>query len=310
MKNLPQNSYCRIFKREIFSLWFLNCKMEKMLTNKPENLHPALQPDEAATTKPQSCNLSISEFSQILLETSALLMESGAHCERIHRNIQRLASNSPFLVEMFISFNAISVSLSDKSNPQIVHTATKAIKHHGIHFGIVTNTSVLTWKLHDEEISFEELQTQLNALKDTPRHPVWVVRFFIGIACACLCVLVGGNWIDSACTFTASIVGLIVKQEMAKKKFNLMVVFMAASLTTTLIAGMNVLYGLGSFPESSVATAVLFLIPGVPLINGIIDLLKGYMSIGIARGTFAGFLLLCIAVGMFVGISLIGLKNF
>lgn len=281
-----------------------------MLTNKSENLHPILQPDEAAITKPQPCNLSISEFSQILLETSALLMESGAHCERIHRNIQRLASKSPFWVEMFISFNAISVSLSDKNNSQIVHTATKAVKHHGVHFGIVTNTSVLTWKLHDEEISFEELQTQLKAVKQTPRYPVWIVRLFIGIACACLCVLVGGNWIDSACTFAASIVGLTVKQEMVKREFNLMVVFMTASLVATLIAGMDVLYGLGRFPESSVATTVLFLIPGVPLINSIIDLLKGYMSIGIARGTFAGLILLCIAVGMFVGISLIGLKNF
>lgn len=156
-----------------------------MLTNKSENLYPALQPDEAATTKPQHCNLSISEFSQTLLATSILLMESGAHCERIHRNIQRLASNSPFFVEMFISFNAISVSLSDKSDPKIVHTATKAVRHHGIHFGIVTNTSVLTWKLHDQEISFEELQTQLKALKHTKRHPVWLVRLFIGIACIC-----------------------------------------------------------------------------------------------------------------------------
>jgi uncharacterized membrane protein YjjP (DUF1212 family) len=85
---------------------------------------------------------------------------------------------------------------------------------------------------------------------------------------------------------------------------------MTASLVATLIAGMDVLYGLGRFPESSVATTVLFLIPGVPLINSIIDLLKGYMSIGIARGTFAGLILLCVAVGMFVGISLIGLKNF
>ena len=211
---------------------------------------------------------------------------------------------------MFISFNAISVSLSDKSNAQVVHTATKAIKHHGIHFGVVTNASVLTWKFHDDEISFDELQTQLKALKDTKRHPVWMVRLFIGIACACLCVLVGGNWKDSACTFVASVVGLTVKQEMTKRGFNLMVVFMAASIVTTLIAGLDVLYGLGSFPGSSVATAVLYLIPGVPLINSIIDLLKGYMSIGIARGTFAGFILLCIAVGMFVGISVVGLKNF
>ncbi|OJU49921.1 MAG: hypothetical protein BGN96_10510 [Bacteroidales bacterium 45-6] len=277
---------------------------------KTENLHPTLPRDEAATPKPQACDLSISEFSQILLQASALLMESGAHCERIHRNIQRLASKSPFLVEMFISFNAISVSLSDKSNAQVVHTATKAIKHHGIHFGVVTNASVLTWKFHDDEISFDELQTQLKALKDTKRHPVWMVRLFIGIACACLCVLVGGNWIDSACTFVASVVGLTVKQEMTKRGFNLMVVFMAASIVTTLIAGLDVLYGLGSFPGSSVATAVLYLIPGVPLINSIIDLLKGYMSIGIARGTFAGFILLCIAVGMFVGISVVGLKNF
>jgi uncharacterized membrane protein YjjP (DUF1212 family) len=281
-----------------------------MLTKKvdyPRTDNPCF---EATTSEPPASHLSISEFSSIVLETSNLLMESGAHCERIHRNIQRLAANTPYLVEMFISFNAISLSVTDKRDPQAIQTATKAVKHHGVHFGVVTETSLLTWKLHDGEINFANLQHQLAALKQAPRHPIWLVRFFIGLACASLCFLAGGNWIDSAWAFAASFAGLIVRQEMVKRNFNLMVAITASAFTTTLIAGANVLYSWGTFPESSVATAVLFLIPGVPLINSIIDLLKGYMSIGIARGTFAGFILLSIAVGMFVGISLIGIKNF
>ena len=58
------------------------------------------------------------------------------------------------------------------------------------------------------------------------------------------------------------------------------------------------------------ATAVLYLIPGVPLINSVIDLIEGYLSSAVNRALFAGFILLCIAAGMTLSITLMGIDNF
>lgn len=60
--------------------------------------------------------LSLKEFVDIILEVSTLLLESGAHCERINRNVQRIAQKTNYKVEMLISFTAVSVSVSDMDN--------------------------------------------------------------------------------------------------------------------------------------------------------------------------------------------------
>lgn len=255
-------------------------------------------------------SFSITQFTDVILEVSTLLLESGAHCERINRNVQRIAQNSGFEVEMFLSFTAVSVSVTDKRNPESTITGNRRVKHHGAHFGILTDTSLLTWDYAENKISLQELNILLNRLKNTPKYNTWLVRFFIGIACGCLCLLSGGHWIDASFAMLASIMGLVVRQEMVRKRFNLMIAIVCSAFITTTLSGINVSYDLGTFPESSVATAVLFLIPGVPLINSIIDLLEGYIPTGIARGAFGGFILLCIAVGMFISMTLIGISNF
>lgn len=254
--------------------------------------------------------LTIKQFADVILDVSILLLESGAHCERINRNVQRIAQGSNYEVDLLLTFTAISVSVSDKNNAENSITKNRQIKHHVAHFGILANTSLLTWKVADREMSLNEFKNLLSKLGNIPKYPIWIVRLFIGIACGALCLLAGGNLIDCIFAFGASIIGLIVRQEMVRRRFNLMIAIICSAFITTTISGLDVLYSLGELPETAVATAVLFLIPGVPLINAIIDLLEGYIPIGIARGALGGFILLCIAVGMFLSMTLIGINNF
>jgi len=254
--------------------------------------------------------ISAVRFAELILDVSTMLLESGAHCERVCRNVQRIAKTSPFNVEMLLSFTAISVSVTEREHPENTVTMNKGVKHYGAHFGVLTETSVLTWRCLKDNISLDDLEKSLKNIKILPKYSVWKVRVFIGLACGCLCMLAGGNYLDALFAFGASSVGLMVRQEMVKKHFNLMIAIVCSAFVTTTISGLNILFDIGFSPETSVATAVLFLIPGVPLINCIIDLLEGYIPVGIARGAFGGFILLCIAVGMFLSMSLIGINNF
>jgi uncharacterized membrane protein YjjP (DUF1212 family) len=73
---------------------------------------------------------------------------------------------------------------------------------------------------------------------------------------------------------------------------------------------MDTIFHLGTAPEMTLATSVLYLIPGIPLLNSVIDLLEGYFSASIARSMFAASLITCIAVGMTLSIMLLGINNF
>ena len=50
--------------------------------------------------------------------------------------------------------------------------------------------------------------------------------------------------------------------------------------------------------EITLATSPLFLVPGVPLINGVIDIMEGHVLMGVSRLVNAMLLIVCIAVGL------------
>lgn len=47
-----------------------------------------------------------------------------------------------------------------------------------------------------------------------------------------------------------------------------------------------------------IRNSVLYLVPGVPLINGVIDIVEGYILTGFARLVQASLLIVCIAIGL------------
>ena len=59
--------------------------------------------------------------------------------------------------------------------------------------------------------------------------------------------------------------------------------------------------------EIALATSVLYLVPGVPLINGVIDIVEGYVLTGFARLTEAALLIINIAIGL--SFTLLLVKN-
>ena len=50
--------------------------------------------------------------------------------------------------------------------------------------------------------------------------------------------------------------------------------------------------------RNSTCNSVLYLVPGVPLINGVIDIVEGYILTGFARLVQASLLIVCIAIGL------------
>ncbi|MCD8184898.1 MAG: threonine/serine exporter family protein [Rikenellaceae bacterium] len=252
----------------------------------------------------------IQDYVHVVLAISTLLMESGAHCNRIERNIQRIAERAGYCTDLLMSFTAITVSATDRNDPGRTATGLKRVHHHGIHFGIVTRISHLSWSFYEGSLSFEELQEGVERIRLTPRYNPWAVRAMVGIACGCLCFLNGGNTVDAVFAGSGAFAGLLLRQTMNKAGFNLLMGVLFASLVSTAISSLDAVLGLGLRPEAAVATTVLYLVPGIPLINCVIDLVEGYYPPGIARGVFGSAVLFCIAVGMFVCMTLIGINYY
>ncbi len=99
--------------------------------------------------------------------------------------------------------------------------------------------------------------------------------------------------------------GFYLKQQMQAKKINHYVVFIVSAFVASLCASTALIFDTTS--EIAMATSVLYLVPGVPLINGVIDIVEGYVLTGFARLTEASLLIVSIAIGL--SFTLLMVKN-
>lgn len=258
----------------------------------------------------------LDHIATLAVDVGTFLLACGAHCGRISRNVNRIVNTWGVNIHMHFSYTGILVTACYDEYPEMPVTIYKRSPVHGVNFTAINEISQLSWLVRTEHVSVEDAFELFNQIKNKRAYPKGVLLTAIGLSCACLCVVAGGDWRDAIVAFIASIAGMAVRLEIIRHQYNLMISFVVASFVTSFITGLNVIgvfepvWGASLAPDRALATAVLYLVPGVPLTNCIIDLIEGYIPSAIARGVFGAFILLCIAAGMSLSILLFGIDNF
>jgi len=254
--------------------------------------------------------ISSKRFADLILDIGTFLLASGAHCGRVKSNIKRMADKWGFEVNFQPTFKGLLVSIKNNNNEQDSVTLFKESPPHVVHLRIITEVSRLSWLVYEQDLSIEETERVFAEIKKIPVYNSWIVSVAVGFSCAGLCLFSNGDIYNALVTCVAAFIGSLFRYKIAAMNFNPMISISVAAFITTLITGLGTLNGIGRMPEAAMATAVLYLIPGVPLINAVIDLIEGYLSSSINRALFSGLILLTIAVGMTLCITLLGIDNF
>ena len=241
------------------------------------------------------------ELSEVLLEVGALLMASGANSSRIRITITRIAKAYGFNAELLITHRALMLSVYDDEHDHF-QSSLKRTSPHGANFRMVSGISRMSWRIVDENWNYEQIWTEIDRLRSLAHYPRLVVLSTVALAGASFCRLFGGGLIEMLVAFGATFVGLWVKQEATKRNFNGYLCIFFASFFSCIISGGFVKLNLGTNPEYAFATSVLYLIPGIPLINSLSDLLDGNIMNGIVRGMNGLIIAFAIALGMLCSI--------
>jgi len=259
---------------------------------------------------PEREKIPAQRFADLILDIGTYLLASGAHCGRLNSNLGRLATTWEFEMNMSPTFKGLLITVKDLNDPSNSVTSFRNSPPHNVHLAILTEVSHLSWKVQEEKLSITEVEREFATIKAKPNYKDIYVAIAVGFSCAGLCLFSFGDTMNAVVAFVGAFIGYLVRIVFAKKNFNPMICISIAAFVTTVITGLGRLYGIGEHPEAAMATAVLYLIPGVPLINCVIDLIEGYLSSAINRALFGGFILLCIAAGMTLCITLMGISNF
>ena len=185
------------------------------------------------------------------------------------------------------------------NDQELLFSRLKRTSPHRVNFKIVSGISRMSWKVLEENWTLEQVAVELRRLKKLPNYPQWVELTMVGLAGAAFCHIFGGGIIEMLVAFTATFAGLFIRHWAVKKKFNPYVSVYFAALSASLIAGSAEFFTIGNQPEAAFSTAVLFLVPGVPLINSITDLMDGNIQNGIVRMVNGLIIAFAIAMGIF-----------
>lgn len=243
----------------------------------------------------------ITRLCKILLDTGALLMSSGANTSRIRTTIMRIASVYGYNAELLVTHRALMLTLFD-DDKDYFFSRLKRTSPHGANFRIVSGISRMSWSIVNEVWDFQQIENELDRLRSLPHYPRLLILLMVSVAGASFCRLFGGGLIEMMVTFTATFCGLFVRQETLKMQFNPYLCIFFASFCSSLISGLSIYLHIGEHPDFAFATAVLYLIPGIPLINSLSDLLEGNIMNGIVRGINGMIISFAIALGLWAAI--------
>ncbi|MBV4357421.1 threonine/serine exporter family protein [Pinibacter aurantiacus] len=237
----------------------------------------------------------------LLLRTGQMLLQSGADSNRIDRNLRRAALFLGIDEDKFhlhITYTTLMLNINDG-----LHSITKFRKcsGHKVNMTTVSAVSRLTWHAMEHQYSFDRFEKELDRIENIGHHyPEWLVILSVGLACGGFCLLFGSDWAAVCISTVAASMALFVRRRLHKKVRNNYAVIAAAAFVATLISCLAAAFHLSETPERPVFASVLFLIPGVPLINSLDDMIDGFTIVGFTRGLVASLSIVALAFGMTV----------
>lgn len=260
----------------------------------------------------------------LLVRTGALLMASNADCARIMRNMKRCEAYLGLpeeYIHISLNFNIIMVNLSDET-----HSFSKyqRVDSHCVEFTVISKISKMLWTAIREDWSLDRYEAELEALNHVHKqYSPWMIAICAGFACGGFCVQFGCDWPAFFYASIPAILGFRLKMYLAKLHWNTYVGIAISAFVATLICWLTTFISLDqtlvsalpSFlhsdtPYHPLMACTLFIVPGVPLINFVTDMVSNYVQVGLTRAMITLMMIIAMSFGIVFAIQICGIDNF
>ncbi len=245
------------------------------------------------------------ETMELTLWAAQLLAQSGAEASVVERVVHRLGTGmGGDWLDVFLSPNAVTISISSGNE---FRTRTRRIVAAPVNLTTLAEIAALSRRTKRLRLSREEIRAELQRVSaQAPVYNRWVIVGAIGLACGAFSQLFGGDGAALLIAWIAASGAMLMRQQLTRMYFNPILVTIVTAFVAGSIASVLALSGITATSRAALASSVLLLVPGVALINGAEDLIKGYVVTGLARAVQGGLISLAIAIGLLTAITVFG----
>ncbi|MBR2215769.1 MAG: threonine/serine exporter family protein [Selenomonadaceae bacterium] len=248
---------------------------------------------------------------QILLLTATALLENGASTAQTKRHLYRTAL---FLelpegcMHSHIDYSTVMINILDDKH--VAHAAFSHSVARGVHLTKISAVSRLIWRATKRDYSLEKYEAELKRIMELPTgYSPKMQGLGAGLTCGGICHLFGGDLGAAVFIVFCALAAFLVRRRCNEHHFNGYAGIVMSTFVGTALACLLPYLHLSATPIHAILAASIFLIPGIPLINSMEDILEGYILSGITRLANTLFIIASIAFGIILALYLAGSED-
>jgi len=259
---------------------------------------------ETVSEKPPLDRDSLRDVIDLSLWAGQMLLQHGADTDRVEHTVHLIGTSlGAEWLDILVSPNALVVTTISGDE---FRTKVRRVVTLGVNLAVVCAINDLSYRISWGQVDRAAARVELVSISNL-RHNYnrWVVILMVGLACAALSRLFGGDWSVFLVTLVASGSAMFVRQEMVRRHFNPFIIVVVTAFVAGAVASSASIFRLSPQPQIALAAAVLLLVPGVHLINSFQDMIRGHMVTGLVRGFTGAVISMCIALGLLLAMQLL-----
>jgi uncharacterized membrane protein YjjP (DUF1212 family) len=255
-----------------------------------------MRADQNTPEPRQIAGASLETALRVLQASARLLLEYNVGSKAIERNIERMARHVGVNVQAVVGYREVTLATGDGRD---FHARAPELR---INVAVSAGTERVIDDLCLDRIGLDTAATSLETMERlAPRHRRWVVAVLFGLAASAIAWLLRADWGTIGVSGVSSAVGLIARQQLARRSVILFAQPFAAGLIGAVCAGLAIRLGWIETAGLSLIIPALMLVPGPHFINSVLDLLENHMQTGVCRLALAVGILTASALGVVVG---------
>jgi|SRR5277367_996024 len=177
--------------------------------------------------------------------------------------------------------------------------------------GVAMNRVASAMRLPDDlasgRLAPADAREEIGAIAQAPPAPTWLFALAAASGAVALSVIFGVQHLAAASLiFATAGAGALLRRLLARYTANVFLQPFSAALLAGLIGALAVRYQLSSSLRLVAVCPCMVLVPGPPVLNGALDLIKGRVHLGASRIIYAGLVIVAISTGLLLGLALLG----
>jgi uncharacterized membrane protein YjjP (DUF1212 family) len=247
-----------------------------------------------------------SECSRLVLDFARVLHANGQATEQTVGAAERLARALGVPATIIPRWSDIEF-VADREAGSV--TAQIAAKPAGVEMDRVAAAMGAIEDIAAGRLPADAAVTRIAEISRSPPAPTWLFTIAAAAGAAALAVIFGVEHGAAAVLIFASAgIGALLRRALSRRSANLFIQPFCAAVLAGVIGGIAVRYDLSSSLRLVAVCPCMVLVPGPHVLNGMLDLVNGRITLGTARLLYAGLVVVAISVGLLLGLALLGVS--